>query len=158
MLPVSSPRCRESLAAGERVEVIVLDPKAVGEFSWCRSFVNRKVMVTPPAFEGVPRDLLPGPCVGGERGCRYPAPDSEHLGTYGSTLLANLGARIGVGGLEPSGAGALFGKGNGETIAARLKARVPGRFFYQGLSGGEGGDGLVLGHGWWATDELVAAL
>jgi hypothetical protein len=35
-------------------------------------------------------------------------PIAEHLGEYGSTLLANLGARIGVGGLEPSGAGALF--------------------------------------------------
>ena len=67
-------------------------------------------------------------------------PIAEHMGPFGSTMKANLGARIGVGNLEPEGAGALFGKSHGEEIAHRLRAGIPGRCVHQGLSHATGGD------------------
>ena len=67
-------------------------------------------------------------------------PIAEHMGPFGSTMKANLGARIGVGNLEPEGAGSLFGKAHGETIAHRLRAGIPGRCVYQGLATRDGGD------------------
>ena len=72
-------------------------------------------------------------------------PIGETMGTYGSSLIANLGARIGVGSLEPSGAGTLFGKSHGEAISTRLRVGVPGRGFFAKLNGADAGHGPVLG-------------
>ncbi len=66
-------------------------------------------------------------------------PIAEHMGPFGSTMKANLGARIGVGNLEPEGAGSLFGKSTGETIAHLMRAGIPGRAIYQGLANTDGG-------------------
>ncbi len=66
-------------------------------------------------------------------------PIAEHMGPFGSTMKANLGARIGVGNLEPEGAGSLFGKSAGEAIAHLMRAGIPGRAVYQGLANADGG-------------------
>ncbi len=54
-------------------------------------------------------------------------PIAEHMGPFGSTVKANMGAKIGVGSLEAEGAGSLFGKTQGETISQLLRAGIPGR-------------------------------
>ena len=85
-------------------------------------------------------------------------PIAEHMGPFGSTVKANMGARIGVGALEPEGAGALFGKGHGETISQLLRSGIPGRGVYQGLTAADGG-GWKLGQALHLTgDDLDHAV
>lgn len=85
-------------------------------------------------------------------------PISEHMGPFGSTIKANLGARIAIGSVEAEGAGSLFGKAHGETIAQLLRTGVPGRCVYDGLTttntaGWQLGQALHI-----ATDQLARFL
>ncbi|MCP4967699.1 MAG: hypothetical protein GY926_21005, partial [bacterium] len=82
-------------------------------------------------------------------------PIAEHMGPFGSTVKANMGAKIGVGSLEAEGAGSLFGKAQGETISQLLRAGIPGRCVYEGLTTTDGG-GWKLGQGLYAhTNQLT---
>lgn len=136
------------------------------------AFINEPVLVSPPGdgtgkkardidlMQLAQRDLQAISSQGRALGVNLVVATQHAIGEtmgskFGSTLIANLGGRIGVGALEPSGAATLFGKSHGESVAARSRARIPGRMFYAGLSTDEAGDGPVAGQGWYAPPELL---
>ncbi|MEM9612908.1 MAG: FtsK/SpoIIIE domain-containing protein [Actinomycetota bacterium] len=84
-------------------------------------------------------------------------PIAEHLGPFGSTFKANLGARIGTGALEPEGAGSLFGKSEGAEVSAFLGSRIPGRMVTRSLSAA-GQQTRRHGQAFFVPDELLTAL
>ena len=84
-------------------------------------------------------------------------PIAEHMGPFGSTVKANMGAKIGVGSLEAEGAGSLFGKGQGEAIYQILRGGIPGRCVYEGLTSTDTGS-WKLGQALYASATELAAL
>ncbi len=84
-------------------------------------------------------------------------PIAEHLGPFGSTFKANLGARIGTGALEPEGAGSLFGKSDGADVAAFLGTRTPGRMVTRSLSA-NGPQSRRPGQGYYIPDQLLTTV
>lgn len=84
-------------------------------------------------------------------------PIAEHLGPYGSTMIANSAGRIGIGALEPFGAKTLF-KESGEAIAARTRQVIPGRMFVMALNGDEGSGLPMPAQAFFPSDRFVASL
>ncbi|MEZ5411222.1 MAG: hypothetical protein R2761_24545 [Acidimicrobiales bacterium] len=84
-------------------------------------------------------------------------PIAEHLGPYGSTMIANTAGRIGIGALEPFGAKTLF-KESGEAIAARTRQVIPGRMFVMALNGDEGSGLPMPAQAFFPSDRFVASL
>lgn len=125
-----------------------------------------RVLLNPPEGKGRPLDQYPvmaaaladtaamGRKVGVSVVAATQHPIAEHLGPFGSTLKANLGARIGTGALEPEGAGALFGKTDSQDVAAFLGSRIPGRFVARSLSA-TGPQDRRPGHAYLIGDDLL---
>lgn len=84
-------------------------------------------------------------------------PIAEHLGRFGSTMKANLGARIMLGACEAEGASALFGKSHGEDVAAALNPLIAGRMAFTGLRLGDSAR-WQLGQAYYATPHLIESV
>lgn len=128
-----------------------------------------RVVEPPEGGKGRPKDLFPdmaaaladAAALGRKVGVTVIAatqhPIAEHLGPFGSTFKANLGARIGTGALEPEGAGSLFGKSEGAEVSAFLGSRIPGRMVTRSLSAA-GPQTRRMGQAFFAPDQLLADL
>jgi hypothetical protein len=66
---------------------------------------------------------------------------------YGTTLVANMGGRIGLGSMEPSGASTLFGRTHGDGVSLLSRSKLPGRMFYQALNRDDDFDGEAVAEG-----------
>lgn len=84
-------------------------------------------------------------------------PIAQHLGPFGSTIKSNFGGKIITGAIEPEGAGALISRAAGETISEVLRAGIPGRMVYEGLSSADGG-AWQLGQGLWTPRPVLEGL
>ncbi len=82
---------------------------------------------------------------------------AEHLGPFGSTMIANTNARIGIGALEPSGAKTLF-KETGEAIAARTRHVIPGRMIVMALGSTDASALPMAAQAFYPSDRYVASL
>ena len=82
---------------------------------------------------------------------------AEHLGPFGSTMIANLAARVGIGALEPSAAKTLF-KESGEAIAARTRQVIPGRMIVMALGSSEGSALPMAAQAYYPSDRYAASL
>jgi len=82
---------------------------------------------------------------------------AEHLGPFGSTMIANMAARVGIGALEASAAKTLF-KESGEAIAARTRHVIPGRMFVMALNSDEGSGLPMPAQAFYLSDRFVASL
>mgnify|MGYP003555930728 FL=1 len=82
---------------------------------------------------------------------------AEHLGPYGSTMIANMAARVGIGALESSAAKTLF-KESGEAIAARTRQVVPGRMIVMALGGSDASALPMSAQAFYPSDAYVASL
>jgi len=82
---------------------------------------------------------------------------AEHLGPYGSTMIANMAARVGIGALEASAAKTLF-KESGEAIAARTRHVIPGRMFVMALNSDEGSGLPMPAQAFYLSDRFVASI
>ena len=82
---------------------------------------------------------------------------AEHLGPYGSTMIANMAARVGIGALEPSAAKTLF-KESGEAIAARTRQVIPGRMIVMALGSTDASALPMAAQAYYPSDRYVASL
>ena len=82
---------------------------------------------------------------------------AEHLGPFGSTMIANLAARVGIGALEPSAAKTLF-KESGEAIAARTRQVIPGRMIVMALGASESSALPMAAQAYYPSDRYAASL
>jgi len=82
---------------------------------------------------------------------------AEHLGPYGSTMIANMAARVGIGALEASAAKTLF-KESGEAIAARTRQVIPGRMIVMALGSTEAAALPMSAQAFYPSDAYVASL
>jgi len=82
---------------------------------------------------------------------------AEHLGPFGSTMIANMAARVGIGALEPSAAKTLF-KESGEAIAARTRQVIPGRMIVMALGSTDASALPMSAQAFYPSDRFVASL
>ena len=82
---------------------------------------------------------------------------AEHLGPFGSTMIANMAARVGIGALEASAAKTLF-KESGEAIAARTRQVIPGRMIVMALGSSEASALPMSAQAFYPSDAYVASL
>lgn len=87
---------------------------------------------------------------------QHPIADNLGPNGLGSTLKANINARIGTGNLEPEAVRILFGAGD-ETNALALAGGRPGRCRYKGLTHNDGPRDIV-GQAYLAHQSTAAAL